>query len=210
MQKIYRQLSLFFILFHAVLSKAVKCCVYFFLFMISSFPAFAIESRTLSIEADPLPFILGGFGLHVRSAFSPSSKWIVGVGGAASIEMPDAFIELDSKNKGRGWDVKMKSAIGFHIERYGNEQRDGWFVGGQTSFQNFQIRNNNSASDFGLGIAMLHTGYLWYPSDTGFYIKSWAGLGYQGKLSGNNSVGDKAYHINSLLPFATAHFGYRF
>lgn len=172
----------------------------------------AQSQTTFSIETDPSTFLFKGYALHIRIKPKNSQHWVVGAG-AYALDMPSLMVNLNADNKDRGWNVRINSAYGLFGEYYLKEANCGWFVGLQTSIQNYKISNDNLAgasSRYHNLLLMPSVGYNWHPFRSPLYLKPWAGVGYTTKLSGENRVGDRTYHIAPLVPFVTMHVGYSF
>jgi hypothetical protein len=181
------------------------------------------DKHEFLIEADPLPFIMGGVAAHFGWSPKKSEHLTIGLAFVAQIKYPDAFIELDARNKDMGWGVKINQGMGLWSQYYFRKKNDGWFAGLQLFTQEMELTNENFAGETdrtNTVLIALQGGYLWYPfSRQKFYLKPWAGIGYQSVISGtiepdkvdpDLNVGNLEYHLTPLMPFATVHLGYRF
>jgi hypothetical protein len=172
----------------------------------------APSQTTFSVETDPSTFLFKGYALHVRIKPKHSQHWVVGAG-AYALDMPSLMVNLNADNKNRGWNVRINSAYGLFGEYYLKEVNRGWFLGLQTSIQNYKISNDNLAgtsSRYRNLLLMPSVGYNWHPFRFPLYLKPWAGVGYTTRLSGENRVRDRTYHIVPLVPFFTMHVGFTF
>jgi hypothetical protein len=199
-----------------------------FIFGISSFRASAqtTEQKNKSefmVEIDPLPYIMGGAGGHFGWSPKKSKHFTFGLSFIAQTNYPKTFVELDSKNKEMGWSVKINQGMGLWTHYYFDIKNKAWFVGMQFFTQEMELTNDNFPRETDRTNTILiaaQAGYLWYPfKKERFYLRPWAGFGYQSVISGTIEpdkvdpdlrIGDKEYHLATLMPFASIHFGFRF
>lgn len=171
-----------------------------------------VSKTRVSIETDPATFVFNGYAAHVRIKPQRSKHWVIGAG-AYALDLPSMMVDMNQKNKQMGWNVRIRSAFGLFGEYYLKTAGKKWFLGLQTSVQNYKITNDLIAgreikhSNF---LIMPSVGYTWQPFKFPFYVKPWAGLGYTAKITGDSSIDGKQYHISSFMAFATLHLGYRF
>lgn len=180
--------------------------------LLFSFKMNAQSKSKFFIETDPSTFVFEGYAAHIRINPSALDHIVLGIG-TYSMKFPGLIINLDSKNKDLGWNVKLKQGYGIFGDYYFDKAGSGLFVGGQLALQEFKINNSNIAAQeetYTTILIMPRVGYQWYPFDNGFYIMPWMGIGYETKISGINIVGNKPYDISPILPFTTFHIGYRF
>lgn len=191
--------------------------------MILGLNAFAQETHQkkqqpksiFTIEVDPLPYILEGYGGHIGWAPKKSEHFAFGVGFVANPKLPDAYLNLSSKNKNMGWHGKVNQGIGLWVHYYLNERNQKWFVGLQLFTQEIELSNDNfpgETNQTNVGMAVLQAGYLWRPfKKNGLFLRPWAGLAYQGVLDKQSmSIGDKEFYLSPVIPFAAIHIGYIF
>jgi len=147
-----------------------------------------------SIEIDPSTFdLLYGVGIY-------------------AMDMPTFFVDMNSKNADKGWQVRINNAIGIFGEHHFSEVNKGFFVGSQISAQQFLIENDNQSGNekFTNGLIMGYGGYSLQPFKFPLYFKAWGGIGYTSKISGENVLVSNEYDISPISVFATVHLGYRF
>ncbi len=175
-------------------------------------PAFSQSGPVIMIETDPATFALNGYAAHLRVHPDFLGHWTLGAG-AYSLDFPDLFIDLNSRNKNRGWDVRLNQGFGLFAEYFFDRRDRGWFLGGQVASQKFRIKNDAAganSSEFTTLLLMGRIGYRFFPMGKNFYLQPWLGIGYITKISGSNRVGSKTYDIFPIMPFLTVHLGYRF
>jgi len=165
----------------------------------------------ISVEIDPVTFGFKGYGIHLRIKPKNSKHLLLGVG-AYAMDFSSVLVDMNKKNKDKGWDVRLNQGYGLFGEHHFFEVNKKWFVGGQIAIQEYIIENKtiSGSEKFINSLVMAYGGYTWQPFDFGFYIKPWAGIGYTSKISGTNSLGNSEYDIAPIMMFATLHLGYTF
>lgn len=175
------------------------------------------------VEVDPLPFLMGGQGGHIGWSPKSSQNFTFGLAMVSGMEIPNAIVNLEEKNKDQEWSVRINQGLGVWSHYYFQERNKGWFTGLQVFTQEMELTNQDypGESDRTNTILIaLQGGYVWYPfQKAGFYLRPWAGLGHQSTINGSFKpeevdpemvIGDREYFLPSLMPFATIHFGYKF
>jgi hypothetical protein len=171
-----------------------------------------ITSKTeISMEIDPATFGFNGYGIHIRVKPKNSEHLLIGVGTYA-MDFPNVLVDFNNENKDNGWNVRLNQGYGVFGEHHFSEVNKKWFVGGQLAIQEYKIENETIAGSekFTNSLLMAYGGYTWQPFNFGFYIKPWAGIGYNSKLSGTNTIGNSEYDIAPIMMFVTLHLGYTF
>ncbi|MCV9389066.1 hypothetical protein [Reichenbachiella ulvae] len=165
----------------------------------------------LSIEIDPATFVFNGYGIHLRFQPKNSEHLLLGLG-TYGMNMPDALVNFNEKNRNQGWYVRINQGYSLFAEHHFAEVNKKWFVGTQFGIQEYKIKNADvlGKQDFSNMLAMVYLGYTLKPFRNNLYIKPWAGVGYTTKVSGNNSLETKVYDIEPITMFATLHLGYTF
>jgi hypothetical protein len=170
----------------------------------------ANSKTVVSVETDPSTFAFGGYALHLRIKPKSSKHLVIGAGTYA-LDLPAVMVDMNMKNKDKGWNVRINSAYSLFGEYYFSEANRKWFLGVQAGVQNY--KNSNSGTErqemkYSSLVLMPSVGYNWYPFSIPLYIKPWAGLGYTAKISGSNLIDGSEYDISPIIPFATLHVGY--
>ena len=185
--------------------------------LLSSITIFAQQAEPstpkaeISIEIDPSTFAFNGYAFHLRVQPKNSDHLVLGVGTYA-MDFPSVLVDMNSKNKDQGWDVRLNQGYGLFGEYHFTEVNKKWYVGGQLALQEYKIQKDFYDGDakysnillMGLG------GYTLQPFDFGLYFKFWGGVGYTGQISGENFIGDAIYDISPILLFGALHIGYTF
>lgn len=170
------------------------------------------ESKAeVSIEIDPATFGFSGYAFHLRIKPKNSEHLLVGIG-AYAMDFPDVLVGLNSNNKDKGWDVRLNQGYGLFGEYHFSEVNKKWYVGAQLAFQEYKIEKDfyDGTSKYSNILLMGLGGYTLQPFDFPLYFKFWGGVGYTGKVSGENFIGDAEYDISPILLFGALHIGYTF
>lgn len=183
--------------------------------IVMSISAYAQDSSPgktrFSIETDPSTFAFNGYAFHLRIQPKNSNHLLLGAGTYA-MDFPDVLVNLNAKNKDAGWNVRLNQGYGLFGEYHFSEVNKKWYVGGQVALQEYKIKKDAYEGDgkysnillMGLG------GYTLQPFDFPLYFKIWGGVGYTGKISGENTIADSEYDISPFLVFGALHIGYTF
>lgn len=171
----------------------------------------APSTTQFSLEIDPATFVFKGYGVHLRIQPKNSKHVLVGVG-AYAMNFPDLFVGFNEKNKDKGWEVRLNQGLGLFGEYHFCEVNRKWFVGGQSSWQQYDLEHAEAEgkSQFSNILFMAYGGYTWKPFGDSFYFKPWAGLGGTFQVEGENTLGDQEYDIAPIALFSTLHIGYTF
>lgn len=169
-------------------------------------------SSRLSVEVDPMTFLLKGYSFHVRYQPMFTDLFLIGIGTYA-MDLPEAILNMNRENRDEGWEVRIRSAYFVIAEFYPKRANHGWFIGEQIGFQSLKVTNNREvrgATSFNNLLFVTHVGYSWHPYKGSFFVKPWIGLGFSEMIDGTNAVGNNAYDVGPWFPFFTVHFGYTF
>ncbi len=170
------------------------------------------DKTTFSIETDPSTFVFKGYAVHIRIKPAASHHYVLGVGSYA-LDLPSLMVDINTKNKGKGWDVRINDAYSLFGEYYFEEANHNWFIGLQIGIQNYKNSNSNiqnQETKYSNLLLMPSIGYNWQPFEFPLYFKPWLGIGYTTKISGSNTIANLEYNISPLIPFVTLHIGYTF
>lgn len=164
-----------------------------------------------SLEIDPATFGFNGYGVHLRIQPKTCEHLLFGAG-IYTMDFPDLFVGFNPKNKDKGWEVRLNQGAGIFAEHHFSEVNRKWFVGAQSSLQQYKIEKAETAGSeqFTNGLLMAYGGYTFKPFGEHFYIKPWAGVGASFKLDGENTIGGQEYDIAPVTMFSTLHLGYTF
>lgn len=167
-------------------------------------------SASVAIEIDPATYAFRGDSLHLKYTPDSTPQWRWGLG-TYSMEMPDALIDVNEKNKHKNWNVEIERAYGLFAEYYFYTSQNGWFVGGQISQQQFRIEKPMTNSlEFTNGLLMMNVGYKWKIKNSGFYLLPWAGIGYTKTMDNKNERIASGFDVDPVVAFMTIHLGYEF
>ncbi|CAA6805797.1 MAG: Unknown protein [uncultured Sulfurovum sp.] len=164
--------------------------------------------ESFSIETDPATFAFDGYALHLKKSFEEVPHMEFGIG-VYAMDFPDAFVDMHSKNKDKGWDVRLNQGIGLFVDSYQQADLSGWFIGGQLALQEYELTLNGSKEKYDSMMLMGYGGYKFLLGEH-TYAKLWGGVGYSNKVSGSNVVNQTTYDVPNLIPFGALHVGYTF
>jgi hypothetical protein len=170
-----------------------------------------VGKTKFSIEIDPATFVFNGYSAHLRIQPKASNHFLYGIG-IYAMDMPSFFVDMNSKNADKGWQVRINNAAGIFGEYHFSEVNKGFFAGSQISAQQFLIENDDESGEekFTNGLIMGYGGYTLQPFKFPLYFKAWGGIGYTSKMNGENVLGGREYDISPVSVFATLHVGYTF
>jgi len=171
----------------------------------------ANNKTRFSIELDPLAYASGGYSGHLRIQPKNSKHLLLGIG-VAAFNQPDFAVNLDPENNDEGWKVRVDNTVGIFGEYHFSEVNKKWFIGGQISFQQQKIENDNltGSANFSNIMLMLQGGYTFRPFKFPLYIKPWMGIGYVSKVSGEHTLEGQDYNVSPVTFLMTFHVGYTF
>lgn len=170
----------------------------------------ARTTAAIDIEIDPATYAFKGDSLHIKYTSDSAPQWRWGIG-TYRMEMPDALVDFNEKNKNQNWNVEIKRAYGLFAEYYFDASQKGWFLGGQISQQEYRIEKpTTNAQVFTNGLLMMNIGYKWNIQDSGFYVLPWAGIGYTKTLGNKSERIASGFDVNPITAFMTVHIGYEF
>ena len=170
------------------------------------------QEKYNSIEIDPTYFVQNGYSFHIRIKPSNVKHFVFGAG-IYALDIPNAVVDLNSENSGKGWKVRLNTSYSLFGEYYLKEANTKWFVGLQTGIQNYVNSNEHIAEEtctYWNQLAMPYVGYSWFPFKFPLYIKPWAGLGYTSQISGSTTIKGVKYDISPIVPLVAVHVGYTF
>lgn len=177
-------------------------------FLLAATPASARDLR-VHVEADPLPFILGGYGLQVGLAHKAIPGWRLGLGNF-SLDVPDIAAQLNSDNEGFHLRVRRSHALyGLHFF----SGLRGWCVGGSMRYLRLEYTHDDSPGEHvrvGEFSVEAIGGYKWHPADNGFYLMPWVAIAKPIIATGDAELGTNAYQTDFVQLFMTANIGYQF
>lgn len=164
----------------------------------------------LSVEIDPATFVFSGYAAHFKYHFAES--WELGVGTYA-MTFPHILGGLAISPNPSTTTLKISSAYGLFLDRYLFEKNEGLFIGFQLATHNYELSDSGNAgvtTNYKATLFMPRLGYKYQFKNSGIYLLPWVGVGSLTPSESNPTVGLQNYKVNSVLPFATLHFGYSF
>ena len=169
------------------------------------------KKARFSLEIDPATFVFKGYSAHLRIQPKRSDHYLFGLGMYA-MDMPSFFVDLNDKNKNKGWGVRINQGYGLFGEYHFTQVNRRWFIGSQISLQEYKIEQAEieGYSQYQNFLLMGYGGYTLQPFTLPIYFKAWGGIGYTSKVSGTNILEGLEYDISPISMFATLHVGYTF
>lgn len=167
------------------------------------------ESLTLHAEVDPLPFVLGGYGIQIGLALSALPGWRFGLGNF-SLDVPDAGTQLNSDND--GFHIRLRHSRALYALRFFSGLK-GWCVGGslralrQGFTHDDAPEQSRTVREFS---AEAIAGYKYHPLDSRFYIMPWVALAKTLYSDGPIELAGNSYQRDFVQFFATANLGLQF
>ena len=167
------------------------------------------DDTRLHVELDPLPFLLGGYGVQLGVAPGPLPGWRFGLGNF-SLDVPDFAAQRNSDNDGFHIHVRRSHALyGLH---FFSDLR-GWCVGGSVRYLRLEYTHDNTPDERArIGELSVEAigGYKWHPTKAGFYVMPWLAIALPLASSDTATVGDATYEADFVQVFATANIGWQF
>src|SRR5688500_16440164 len=137
----------------------------------------------ISLEADPLPFILSGYDVVVgyQPDFAPRARVIAST---HSFELPNALL-------GDDWHSDMRG-VTLHGQYFFRGEGRGWMVGSQLAYAH-QTFTRDSAPGMSADLSQLDVavigGYRWFPFDKGLFLVGWMKVGLPIELASDDMLG---------------------
>ena len=120
-----------------------KTTVLILMLLLTSMMIKAQESKTrLSLEVDPATFVFKGYGVHIRVQPSTCQHLLFGVGMYA-MDIPDVLVDMNEKNKGKDWSVRLNHGASGFVEHHFTEVNSKFFVGSQLGVQQYAIEKQD-------------------------------------------------------------------
>lgn len=181
----------------------------FALVLLTPFAASPARADTsLLLETDPSTFAFRGYAAHARIA--PGAGHVALGGGIYALDFPKPLVDLNGKNRGEGWDVRLEVGGALFADYYLRPHAEGWFVGAELALQRYRYARDGAPGAHATNVVVMpRAGYQWRPFHAGFYVMPWAGLGVQGKVAGTETVGNQKYDVFPLVPYGALHLGWQ-
>ncbi len=162
---------------------------------------FADDVR-LSLEVDPQPFILGGYGIQPGVRFGHLRFAL----GNFRLEVPDVITELGGND---GFHQELRHSNSLYV-LYFLEDRTGFAFGGSLRLLRLSTTFDgepDTAKTWEIGPEAI-AGYKWHPTRHGFYVMPWVALGVTLYRSDDATVGTHTYDPMPVNLFATVNLGW--
>jgi len=174
---------------------------------VAAAPAAHANDTHVHVEVDPLPFILGGYGVQVGVAHARLAGWRFGLGNF-SLDVPDFAAQLNDANDGFHLRVRRSHAL-YGLYFFSGVR--GWCAGGSLRYLRLEYTHDDFANEHArvgeLSVEAIG-GYKWHPTSTGFYVMPWIAIARPLVATKTAEVGDKTYKADFVQLFATANIGW--
>ncbi len=167
------------------------------------------EELSLHVEVDPLPFILGGYGIQLGVAHTALPGWRLGLGNF-SLDVPDMATQLNSDNE--GFHLRVRHSHALYLLRF-LSGLDGWCIGGSVRILRQRFTHDDAPAD-SLTIREYSVeaiaGYKWHPASNGFYLMPWVALAKPLVASDSVQLAGQDYNVDFVQLFGTVNVGWQF
>ena len=121
----------------------------------------------------PGTFFFEGYGVHLRWQPKECGHMLFGIGGYA-MNMPDAIVDMNEKNKDQGWEVRLNQGVSLFGEYHFSEVNQKAFVGVQAGVQEYKLENEGITGSEKVSNALLmgYGGYTFPLFKSSFYAKT--------------------------------------
>jgi len=190
-------------------SRVWICCVCVAVAFIGVAPTANAEPTRFHVEADPLPFVMSGYGVQVGVAPGALNGWRFGLGNF-SLEVPDFVAQLNNDNDGFHLKVRRSHAL---YGLYFFDGLRGWCVGGSLRYLRLEYTHDATPGErarVGEFSVEAIAGYKWHPVKNGFYVMPWFAVAKPLFTRGTAQVGSSTYQTDFVQLFATANLGWQF
>ena len=165
----------------------------------------------ISIEADPAPFILGGYSVSLK--FSPRTiRHFTVMGSVYSSALPDNMIGKSNSDKGFR-DLKIETSYALFTDYFISSKRTGFHAGPSVFFYSKSVGNNLEAGrqSFRSIYPNLRIGYLYKPfKKSGLYLDPWFNIGKELVTNRNNVPQGEIFISDKFSYILAIHVGYQF
>lgn len=164
----------------------------------------------VGVEADPLPWAIGGYSGIVNVTTPATSHLRFGLGGFGVRALPEAMINEAS----RGFGVSIPWALAANVLYFFGESRGGFFTGplGMLQQQRFTLAEapEQTADVTKIGAGLM-VGYQWFPiNGVGLYLMPWVGGFGSFTVRGEPTIATRTYAEAPFAANIALHLGYEF
>lgn len=158
------------------------------------------ERWSFAVEAEPVPYVLGGAGGTLAHRTGP---WTVSLEGF-SLDVPESI-------HGNGGFESSSSGLQLQVERYVGGSTEGLYLGPEIGVSELEVTHEQTgATDQRVGIsAGARLGFHWPTGLGGLYLSPVAGVGYS-FTADDLEVGGDSYEVSPVTPWATVGVGWSF
>ena len=165
----------------------------------------------VSVEFDPITTPLGARNLLVY--LEPPALPHASFGAVAFASDFPGWVDdlMGYRNRGEGFDLRVRPSPGVVADWYLGEDRAGWHVGAFAFYWRYEAARGGDVARFQNLIAMPRVGYRWFPFDRlPVYLDPFVGAMFEARAGGESDLDGSRVRPSPVLPFATIHLGLHF
>lgn len=167
--------------------------------------------KTLSVEIDPAPFILGGYSFSLKYSPKNMEHWSF-MASVYSSRFPDKMMSTENYEKGFR-DQKMNPSSAVFVDYYLKNNRKGLHFGPSVFWYNKEIghKEYSETTKFNSIYPNVRLGYLFnLCKSEKFYINPWMNVGHEFIIGNSNKIQGNSYKPSAVSYIIAVHLGYRF
>ena len=158
---------------------------------------------TMALDVSPFAFSGGSFKMGwVPATFSGSEfslEWF-------SMEIPQLVVDLNSKNKGKGWKEKVDWAWALYYDQKWGESKNDFYYGLGFVYLKEEVKNDQLFQYSQLEY-LLRFSYKYHPFESlGFYLQPYVALAYRHKILGHTGT----YSLQPFLVIPSMYLSWEF
>ncbi len=168
-------------------------------------------THSISLEADPAPFLLNGYSFSIRYSHQKLPHWSV-MASAFAADFPNGM--LSDINKQNGWSqLRFGCSKALFVDYHFRKNGKGFFAGPSLFTYNSSITNTLSGktSAFKSVYPNLRIGYTWFPfKKLNLYAVPWLNMGKEFMVNTTDAAAGVAYQPDKFKYILALHIGYRY
>ncbi len=159
-------------------------------------------SQRISLEADPLPYLLSGYDvvLGYQPSWAPRARVIAS---HHSMTFPGALLTDDWHGSLRG--------VTLHGQYFSRPGGRGWMTGIQLAYNDFDYTRDavpGMVADRKQLEVAAFGGYRWFPFQRGLFLVGWLKVGLPVTIAGDEMLGDKEIADRKISIYPSLHVGW--
>ena len=164
-----------------------------------------------AVEFDPITTSLGARNLLLYYEPNALEHWTFS-GIVFAADFPDWVDDLMSyRNRDKNFESKIAPSLGAGTDYFFNRNKEGAHLGVILFLWNYEVSRNAQKAEFSNLEILPRVGYRYFPfSGVDLFLDAFAGLQFEIRAGGNNSLDGEEVEPTPILPFMTVHLGYHF